>query len=494
MFMHAPGFACLTSAKIPYWFDLAIYIYPVGVREKQIGLGSAPEGRIAMTRKFFDGFLAVVLIAVLFLEQVQPVTAFPSHSVQQQDGSTPTPTETSVDTPVPTEATTTPEATLAETETVGPATETPDVTLTPTPTAAENTQIPASSDTPATPETTAQAESVELILETDPAFAPHSGKVQLSWEVRGLNEFEPEGYAIRFSLPDGLTPQSSSGAEGETNGNILTLPLKELSGRLDLLVQEDFPGPFVISAVVLQKDSEVTKAEYVLEKAPGQSVDQRGGVAAGLDDRVRVTFPADALDDVSTVWIRNPAPEQLPDSIPSPLVFEVVAQNAVTKEVKHKFSKALQFAVTYDPAAFGQVRAEALTLLWYNEEFQEWDPIISRVDPETHVIHAAVNHLSLFAVGTNDIDAARPPFLENFQTGGYSGAVTYSIPIQLPAGPGGLQPTLSLDYNSQVVDESTSHTQASWVGMGWCRWKRGGSPATSTAHPTFSMTIPSTSA
>ena len=38
-----------------------------------------------------------------------------------------------------------------------------------------------------------------------------------------------------------------------------------------------------------------------------------------------------------------------------------------------------------------------------------------------------------------------------------------------PALPGtaGLQPVLSLSYNSQVFDEGAAFTQASWVGSGW---------------------------
>jgi RHS repeat-associated protein len=469
MFIQTPGFVCLTRAKIFYWFDPALYIYKLDILDNLINSGSAPEGRMAMARKFLEGFLAVVLIAVLFLEQIQPVTAYPAYTVQQQDGTSPTPTETSVGTPISTETTvpptTTPEATQTGTETVAPSTATPEATLTPAD--AGITQVPVPSETPATPDGPAQAEPVKLILVTDPAFAPRSGKVHLAWEVRGLSEFEPERYEIQLSLPDGLMPEGSSGVDGKTNGQVLSLPLKELSGYLDLLVQEDFPGPFVITAVLLQKDSEIAKAEYVLEKAPGQSIDKSGGVATGLDDRVWITFPADALDEASTVWINAPASEHLPASIPSPLVFEVVAQNASKNEVQHKFAKSLQFDVVYDPAAFPQYREDALTLLWYNEEFQAWDPILSQVDTKSHVIHAWVNHLSLFAVGVDNIAAALPPFLDNIQTGGYTGALTYSIPIQLPAGPGGLQPSLSLNYNSQVVDQSTTHTQASWVGMGW---------------------------
>jgi RHS repeat-associated protein len=53
--------------------------------------------------------------------------------------------------------------------------------------------------------------------------------------------------------------------------------------------------------------------------------------------------------------------------------------------------------------------------------------------------------------------------------GGSSGAFTYSYPIQVPPVPGGLEPSVSLNYNSQLVDGLTSSTngQASWIGDGW---------------------------
>jgi RHS repeat-associated protein len=53
--------------------------------------------------------------------------------------------------------------------------------------------------------------------------------------------------------------------------------------------------------------------------------------------------------------------------------------------------------------------------------------------------------------------------------GGSSGAFTYSYPIQVPPVPGGLEPDVSLNYDSQLVDGLTSSTnsQASWIGDGW---------------------------
>jgi YD repeat-containing protein len=50
-----------------------------------------------------------------------------------------------------------------------------------------------------------------------------------------------------------------------------------------------------------------------------------------------------------------------------------------------------------------------------------------------------------------------------------SGAYTYSYPIQVPPVPGGLEPEVALNYDSQSVDglSSATNNEASWVGDGW---------------------------
>ncbi|WP_051171853.1 MULTISPECIES: RHS repeat-associated core domain-containing protein [unclassified Amycolatopsis] len=57
----------------------------------------------------------------------------------------------------------------------------------------------------------------------------------------------------------------------------------------------------------------------------------------------------------------------------------------------------------------------------------------------------------------------------SWSSGGSTGAFTYSYPLNLPAGPHGKGPGLSLDYSSDAVDGLTSATnnQASPVGDGW---------------------------
>ncbi|MFD7323978.1 polymorphic toxin-type HINT domain-containing protein [Streptomyces sp. NPDC059875] len=57
----------------------------------------------------------------------------------------------------------------------------------------------------------------------------------------------------------------------------------------------------------------------------------------------------------------------------------------------------------------------------------------------------------------------------SWSAGGSTGAFNWSYPISAPGVPGGLQPSISLNYNSQSVDGRTaaSNSQPSWIGDGW---------------------------
>ncbi|MFD5429317.1 RHS repeat domain-containing protein [Streptomyces sp. NPDC127084] len=57
----------------------------------------------------------------------------------------------------------------------------------------------------------------------------------------------------------------------------------------------------------------------------------------------------------------------------------------------------------------------------------------------------------------------------SWSAGGSTGALSWNYPVQIPTVPGGLEPGVSLSYNSQAVDGRTaaSNNQPSWVGDGW---------------------------
>jgi hypothetical protein len=75
------------------------------------------------------------------------------------------------------------------------------------------------------------------------------------------------------------------------------------------------------------------------------------------------------------------------------------------------------------------------------------------------------------AVSGSGGDYGVPPLSEmnEWVNGDSSGAYTYSYPVTVPPVPGGLQPSVSLGYDSQSVDgvRSATNPEASWVGDGW---------------------------
>jgi len=90
------------------------------------------------------------------------------------------------------------------------------------------------------------------------------------------------------------------------------------------------------------------------------------------------------------------------------------------------------------------------------------------VDTDNNVIRAEIDHLTVFDITHSGWEAARLPSMQPFQVSQFTGAATYALDLWTLPGPGGLQPSLNLSYNSQVVDSAAAlQTQASWVGMGW---------------------------
>ncbi len=121
----------------------------------------------------------------------------------------------------------------------------------------------------------------------------------------------------------------------------------------------------------------------------------------------------------------------------------------------HQFSQPLTLTVGYSPEQL-QARGIAesdLTLTWFNPTTQTWETIPTTVDPATQTATAVVNHFTPFELGDgSSASDAFIPSVQGFQVSSFTGAASYAYPFDVPAGPAGIKPSLSLSYSSAATD------------------------------------------
>jgi RHS repeat-associated protein len=329
-------------------------------------------------------------------------------------------------------------------------------------------------------------EGVVLHLETSRAFVVPGRKVEIHWSLEGWEVLNGiEGLTLLILLPEAFTLSEDELGEFNQGTSSYELPLISPEGSLLLSIQRGAEGPFHIQAAVLKEDLVLTEERLSLESVLGLSslhpIRSQGSQLKALDGRVQVQFPQGAVREtlITRVYdVRDGGilPFQRGERIDKYLErqgipslggkpFEILAFSLFGKQVTH-FDQSVEIQIQYEDDEV-QGDEESLTLFAFDEEENTWIPLPSMVDTENNLLTGWTDHFSLFDFNVQDWEAARLPSVEGFQVSTFTGAATYSFPIQVPPGPGGLQPSLSLSYNSQVVDSANSRTQASWVGMGW---------------------------
>ena len=191
-----------------------------------------------------------------------------------------------------------------------------------------------------------------------------------------------------------------------------------------------------------------------------------GGTVVGLNGKLQMIIPDQALSEAIQVSITLPAEDALPAYTLSGQPFEIDAVGQTSLASVHHFAKPVTLILDYSAEDLWGSE-DGLVLKYYDETLKEWMTLPSWVDTEKKLLYAVTDHLTLFDFDIDNWQSSMLPRMDGAQVSDYTGAASYSIPIEVPDGPGGLKPSLSLDYNSQVVDSSTVQTQADWVGMGW---------------------------
>ncbi len=110
-----------------------------------------------------------------------------------------------------------------------------------------------------------------------------------------------------------------------------------------------------------------------------------------------------------------------------------------------------------------------LDVYTFDETSQSWQPVRTDWDPQSNQLVATTPHFSLWAVDP-PFDKVKNyvPSVDNFEVDLQTGTSNIQYPLNLPPGPGGFGPKVSLSYNSGNVDRVDVRQQGtSNVGWGW---------------------------
>lgn len=334
--------------------------------------------------------------------------------------------------------------------------------------------------------------SMDIAVAPDPIAVGETGVFTLT--VHNDTQIAALGVVVTVPTPNGTLAEAGSGVVVPTTGWQWTL------ARLAAKDSTTFNGSFRVvrqpkgdavvftataTAPTLVQSVQAQGGAVVTSRTPSRSHFNPGtdSILTSADGRVRVRFPAKTFARGLALSYRNLAealvdipsrtrPQLLANGRRIVLPFVLNATDDAGTEI-HQFDAPIELTVRYTPEvlqAIGLPVAD-LSLFWFDEDAQQWLPIPTTNDPDAQTLTATVDHFSSFTIGDGlSPSTAFIPTLQGFQGSAFTGAASYSYPIEVPAGPGGLTPSVRLSYSSGASDGTSGERakwQAGWTGKGW---------------------------
>ena len=315
------------------------------------------------------------------------------------------------------------------------------------------------------PEDTNEEAPLGISASANPAIYIPGKPVYILWNINGGSQIAGgSNVQIRVRFPEVST---SDTADVLPNERELILPVTDLQGVIpwEIDPRSEFPLYLTLDLII---DEIVIDTEVIeIGQADFEIGNLDGGFAEGLGGKARVEVPFDALEETAYFSVRYPSPNKLPSVSLTGNPIEIIAVGKDSGQNITQFRQPIQVQIQYNKDEIFNWSEDDLMVFYYDEKTHDWYPLPTTVDKEAQRLIAYSNHLTVFDFKAESWQANSLPMVDSFKVSDFTGAATYNYSFWTPPGVAGLNPNLSLSYNSQVMDEASAYSQASWVGMGW---------------------------
>jgi YD repeat-containing protein len=188
------------------------------------------------------------------------------------------------------------------------------------------------------------------------------------------------------------------------------------------------------------------------------------------DGRVTLRVPPGALPVAATIS-HQPILTTARSSVLYPFELNARRQDGVSLTT---FARPLPLTLHYSGLLTRSLDpSERLFIVTFNEQTRQWEEIRTTHDRANQTLSVELKHFSTYGIGQSDASMTQetlPSVRGMGQVDLFSGAASFNFPIQLPAGPGGFQPSLALHYSTSAVNDRTlnsNNTLGLYLGDGW---------------------------